>query len=108
MHSDGHIQEILPDLAELGVDAINSQLFTMDLAELARTVKGRLTFWGEIDRQHVLPSGDPHVARDAVQKVAEHLYDPAGGVIAQCEFGPGANPACVEAAYDEWDRVCQG
>ncbi len=108
MHSDGHIQEILPDLAELGVDAINSQLFTMDLAELARTVKGRLTFWGEIDRQHVLPSGDPQAARDAVQKVAEHLHDPAGGVIAQCEFGPGANPACIEAVYDEWARLGEG
>jgi hypothetical protein len=26
-------------------------------------------------------------------------------VMAQCEFGPGANPACVEAVFDEWERL---
>ena len=35
MHSDGHISEIYPDLVEVGVDALNSQLFCMDLADLA-------------------------------------------------------------------------
>ena len=29
MHSDGHILSILPKLADLGLDAINSQLFCM-------------------------------------------------------------------------------
>jgi hypothetical protein len=37
--------------------------------------------------------------------VAKALYDPSGGVMAQCEFGPGANPACVEAVFDEWERL---
>jgi uroporphyrinogen decarboxylase len=31
MHSDGYIQDILPDLVEMGLDAINSQLFCMDI-----------------------------------------------------------------------------
>ncbi len=35
MHSDGHISETYPDLVEVGVDALNSQLFCMDLADLA-------------------------------------------------------------------------
>lgn len=35
MHSDGHISEIYPDLVEVGVGALNSQLFCMDLADLA-------------------------------------------------------------------------
>ena len=35
MHSDGRISEIHPDLVEVGVDALNSQLFCMDLADLA-------------------------------------------------------------------------
>jgi hypothetical protein len=105
MHSDGHISEIYPDLVEIGVDALNSQLFCMNLAELARVAKGRITFWGEIDRQHVLPSADPDVGRDAVRRVARHLYDPAGGIIAQFELGAGANAATALAIFDEWDRV---
>ncbi len=105
MHSDGHIQAIYPDLVEVGVDALNSQLFCMDMAELARIAKGKLTFWGEIDRQHVLPSKDPDVGRQAVRKVARHLYDPSGGVIVQFEFTAGSNPAVVTAILEEWERI---
>jgi uroporphyrinogen-III decarboxylase len=105
MHSDGNIQEVYPDLVEVGVDAVNSQLFCMDLTVLARTVAGKITFWGEIDRQHVLPAADPGVGREAVRTVARHLYRESGGVIAQLEFGLGANPATVEAVFDEWEQV---
>jgi uroporphyrinogen decarboxylase len=104
-HSDGNITEIYEDFIEIGVDALNSQLFCMDLAELADRAKGRITFWGEIDRQHVLPSTDPQAGREAVRQVARHLYDKAGGVIAQLELGPGANPAVAEAIFDEWESV---
>ncbi|HDL17484.1 MAG TPA: methyltransferase, partial [Bacteroidetes bacterium] len=52
MHSDGHISEIYTELVEVGVDAINSQLFCMDMVELAKSVKSKITFWGEVDRQH--------------------------------------------------------
>lgn len=107
MHSDGHISEIYDDLIEVGVDAINSQLFCMDIPDLARRAKGKITFWGEIDRQHVLSSPDPQTGREAVQQVAAHLYDPAGGVIAQFEFGPGANPDTAYAIFEEWERVQQ-
>ncbi len=105
LHSDGHIVEIYPDLIEIGIDAVNSQLFCMDMAALREEAKGRITFWGEIDRQHVLTADDPTVARAAVREVARHLYDPAGGIIAQFEFGAGARPASVLAVFDEWERV---
>jgi hypothetical protein len=35
MHSDGNIAEILPELVEVGVNAVNSQLFCMDLDRLS-------------------------------------------------------------------------
>jgi hypothetical protein len=105
MHSDGNIQAIYPDLIEIGVSAVNSQLFCMDMAELARTAKGKITFWGEIDRQHVLVSADPQAGRRAVREVAAQLYDPRGGIIAQFEFGLGANPATALAVYEEWEAV---
>jgi hypothetical protein len=105
MHSDGCISNIYEDLIEIGVDAVNSQLFCMDLARLARIAKGKITFWGEIDRQHILTSNDPAEGRRAVREVARHLYDPAGGIIAQFEFGAGTNPATALVIFDEWEKV---
>jgi hypothetical protein len=105
MHSDGNIEEIFPDLVEIGVDAVNSQLFCMDLENVRSAARGRITFWGEIDRQQVLPSGDPEAGRKAVRHVADHLYDPAGGIIAQLEFGLAASPEVVTAVFDEWEKV---
>ena len=105
LHSDGHIAEIYPDLIEIGIDAVNSQLFCMDMAHLADIAKGRITFWGEIDRQHVLASPDPEDGRRAVREVARHLLDPAGGVVAQFEFGAGAHPDTALVIFDEWERA---
>ncbi|MCX7044046.1 MAG: methyltransferase [Candidatus Sumerlaeota bacterium] len=105
MHSDGHIAAVYEDLIEVGVDAVNSQLFCMDMDALARVAKGRITFWGEIDRQHILPSKDSQAGRNAVRKVAARLYDPSGGVIAQFELGAGANPATAIAIFEEWECV---
>ncbi|MCC6442866.1 MAG: methyltransferase [Armatimonadetes bacterium] len=105
MHSDGHISEIYEDLVEIGVDAINSQLFCMDMADLSHRFKGKIAFWGEIDRQHVIPSPDPQMGRNAVREVARHFYDPAGGVIAQFEFSAGGNPDTVLAIFEEWEAV---
>lgn len=105
MHSDGYISEIYPDLIEIGVDALNSQLFVMDMAELAAVAKGKITFWGEIDRQHIMPAKDSKAGRDAVRKVASHLYQPSGGIIAEFELGPGSNPEVGMAIFDEWEKL---
>jgi hypothetical protein len=105
MHSDGCIIDIYDDIIEIGVDALNSQLFCMDMAVLAKKAMGRIAFWGEIDRQHVLPSTDPQTGRDAVRTVARNLYDTKGGVIIQFECGPGANPETIRAVLDEWESV---
>jgi uroporphyrinogen decarboxylase len=103
-HSDGNIEAIYPDLIEVGVDALNSQLFCMDIERLGRLHKGKITFWGEIDRQHVLPRGTPDDVRAAVHRVREALDPGNGGVIAQCEWGkdnPGEN---IAAVYEAWER----
>lgn len=104
-HSDGWIMDIYEDLIELGVDAVNSQIFCMDVEEIGRRFKGRITFWGEVDRQHILTSPDPGAVRRAVRRAAAALYDGHGGAIAQCEFGMGARPENVRAMFEEWERV---
>ncbi|OHB57130.1 MAG: methyltransferase [Planctomycetes bacterium GWF2_42_9] len=103
MHSDGYIKDILPDLIEIGLDAINSQIFCMDVAELGRKFKGKITFWGEIDRQNILPQGKTDEVIKAVELVKSSMYQ-NGGVIAQCEFGPGAKPENVYTVFEIWNK----
>jgi uroporphyrinogen decarboxylase len=101
-HSDGNIEAIYGDLIEVGVDALNSQLFCMNIEELGRRHRGKITFWGEIDRQHVLPYGSPEDVRTAVRRVRKALDDGTGGVIAQCEWGKDNKQENVEAVYEAW------
>lgn len=106
MHSDGFIMDIIPDLIEIGVDAINSQLFCMDIEKLAELYHGKIAFWGEIDRQYILPFGTEQEARDAVQRVAKaFLKYKRTGIIGQCARGKGIRKDNVFAVYDEWSKV---
>lgn len=103
MHSDGHILSIIPHLIEIGLDAMNSQIFCMGLENLKK-FKGQITFWGEIDRQQLLPHGSLLEIENAVKTVKENLWE-SGGCIAQCEFGPGGNPDNVYKVFDTWNRL---
>lgn len=102
MHSDGYILDIYEHLIEIGVDAINSQLFTMPIEEIGRRFKGRITFWGEMDRQHILPFGTPDDIHQAVQRVKDALWDPRGGVIGQAEFNKGYSLQNIRAFFEAW------
>jgi uroporphyrinogen decarboxylase len=104
MHSDGHIMAIMPELIEAGVDAINAQIFCMGVKELGKMYRGRITFWGEIDRQYLLPHGSRQDIQQAVYEVWLHLHQ-NGGVIGQCEFGLEANPENVFTVYETWDAL---
>jgi len=101
-HSDGHIEAIFGDLIEVGMDAVNSQLFCMDIESLAAKYKGKVTFWGEIDRQHILPFGSPEDVRSAVARVRRALDDGSGGLIAQCEWGKGNPKENIDAVFEAW------
>ncbi len=104
-HSDGNIEAIYPDLVEIGVDALNSQLFCMDMEKLGELYAGKITFWGEIDRQNILPFGTVTDVRNAVGRVAKALLKgKRTGVIAQCEWGVKDPKENIEAVYDEWNK----
>ncbi len=103
MHSDGNITAIYEDIIEVGVDALNSQLFCMDLEELGEKYRGKITFWGEIDRQHILPFGTAEDVHKAVDRVRRALDNGHGGVIAQCEWGPGNPTENIRAVYEAWE-----
>jgi len=96
MHSDGNIECIIGDLVEIGVDALNSQLFVMDIEEIGRKYRGKITFWGELDRQAIAPKGSPDDVRAALSHLEEDLYA-RGGLYKQMEFGSDVPLANLEA-----------
>jgi uroporphyrinogen decarboxylase len=101
-HSDGNISRIFGELIKVGIDAIHSQLFLMDIERLAKRYRGRVTFWGEIDRHHVLPFGSPEEIREAVRRVRKALDFGSGGVIAQCEWGVNVPLRSIATVFEQW------
>lgn len=58
VHSCGDIRLIMPDLVQMGVDALNPvQPECMDLTVLKAKFGDRITFWGGISTQRILPYG---------------------------------------------------
>ena len=94
---------VFKGIDEIGLDAVNSQIFCMELEKVEK-YRGKITFWGEIDRQHLLPDGSAEDIETAVKEVYDRLWED-GGCIAQCEFGPGANPDNVYTVYKTWNAI---
>jgi hypothetical protein len=99
-HSDGYTLDIIPHLIDLGIDAANLQIFCIGIDKIAQ-FKGKITFWGEIDRQYLLSKGTVAEINAAVRAVRSAVWE-NGGAVAQCEFGPGVDPAIVRQVYKSW------
>lgn len=107
-HSDGNIEMIYPDLVEIGVDAINSQLFCMDIEKLVENYGDKITFYGEIDRQYILPFGSVEDVRNAVRRVANAVMRKNGkrtGAFAQCEWNAIDPYENIVAVFEQWDKI---
>ncbi len=102
MHSDGNTLRILPELIEMGLDGINTQIFCIGIEQLEQ-FKGKITFWGEIDRQNIIPYGTTKEVDEAVKLVHNTLWQD-GYCIAQVEFGPGAKPENISQVFKSWDE----
>ncbi|MBN1290571.1 MAG: hypothetical protein JXB48_01945 [Candidatus Latescibacteria bacterium] len=59
-HSDGNIEPLLPDLIETGVDIFQAvQPLSIDPGKIKKLYGDRLSFWGTVDIQEVMPFGTP-------------------------------------------------
>ncbi len=80
-HSCGYVTPFLNDLIEIGVDVLNPvQPECMDFADVHRETAGRLSYWGTIGTQQLLPFGTPDAVRDAVWRNLE-ICGPQGGIV---------------------------
>lgn len=77
VHSCGAIGRIIPDLLELGIDALHplqAQASGMDAKNLSQ-YKGKLLFVGGVDTQQLLPNADPDAVKEAVMRLYENFGD---------------------------------
>lgn len=82
-HSCGYVQDIIPDLAEIGVDILElQQLACMDMDAVAQQ-RGNMVITAPVDIQAVLTKGNWQEI-EAFQKRLFHTFDtPEGGYIPQ-------------------------
>ena len=59
MHSCGDVTPFLPDLIEIGLDMIEPVQPCMGLERIKKQFGDKLSFWGGIDTQEILPHGTP-------------------------------------------------
>jgi uroporphyrinogen decarboxylase len=104
-HSDGFIEPILDDLVfGIGIDAINMQLNVMDIHKLAQKYTGRVTLWGEVDRQHILPFGSPGDVHRYVNELRQHFGGEQGGMIAHCVWNSDNHFDNIRAVFQAFSK----
>jgi uroporphyrinogen decarboxylase len=107
-HSCGHIPEIVPDLIEIGVNVLHPlQPKAMDLRKLADAYGDKITFFGGICNQEILPHGSPESIRENVRQVTDLLGKQGRYVIAPSNgIGPDVPLANIDA-YCEAAMDCR-
>lgn len=82
-HSCGNIVPLLDDLIEAGIEVLNPIQATTwaDPAAVKARYGDRLSFWGGIDSQRVLPYGTPEEVRDQVS-LRIRQFGSGGGFVA--------------------------
>ncbi len=105
LHCCGGVRELLPDLIDAGIDAINPVQFNcvgMDPTELKVEFGRDLTFWGGgCDTRDILPNAPPETVRQHVQGQIATL-GPGGGFVFQQVHNILANvpPENIVAMFD--------
>jgi len=109
-HSCGAVADFIPDLIDIGVDALNPVqvgAWGMDPASLKRRYGRDICFWGGgVDTQRVLPRGSPREVKEDVRRRLPVLLDGGGYVFAavhniQADVPP-ANVVALFEAVDEF------
>jgi uroporphyrinogen decarboxylase len=104
-HCCGGVEPLLPDLIDLGIDAINPVQVSArgmgDTRKLKAIYGQDLAFWGGIDTQLILPFGTPAELRSEVRRRIEDLAPEGGFVLAAVHnIRPEIKPENIRALYE--------
>jgi uroporphyrinogen decarboxylase len=102
IHSCGKVQEIFPQLIEIGLDCFNPfQPEVMNPYEMKKLHGARLSFWGGISTQKLLPYGSPEDVRKEVRRMKTEIGRNGGYILAPAHSIPGdAKPENILALIE--------
>ena len=103
-HCCGAASFFLEDFLEAGIDILNPvQVSATNMApeDLKKRYGDRVTFWGGVDTQHLLPYGSPQEVADGVKRLID-IMAPGGGFIlaAVHNIRPEVPPENLVALFD--------
>jgi uroporphyrinogen decarboxylase len=110
-HNDGAIFELIPDLIDVGIDAINPVQVSArgmgDTRKLKAAFGDNMCFWGGVDTHKVLPFGSPREVVAEVRTRIAHLGAGGGLVLASVHnIQDDVPPENVAAMFDT-ARACR-
>ncbi len=80
-HSCGNLQAVVDDLIEIGLDVLNPiQPLAIDPVAFKKRFGDRITMYGAMDVQRILPFGTPEDVRQEVKRLIDNCA-PGGGFI---------------------------
>ena len=108
-HSDGKINDLVPDLIEAGVEILNPvQPECVDHAWIKAEFGGRLSFSGGLGVQSVLPFGTPEEVREHTRQAVQTLGAGGGYIVGPSHVierdVPLANIEAMLATIDEFGQ----
>ncbi len=108
-HSDGALQEVLPDILACGFDGLNPiEPKAMDITALKRELGSRIAILGNIDLGYTLTRGTPAEVRAEVRQRIHDLAPGGGYAVASSnsipEYVPLANFNALRSATFEFGR----
>ncbi|MCL5073154.1 MAG: hypothetical protein M1308_20030, partial [Actinobacteria bacterium] len=82
MHSDGKINEFIPEFIDIGLDAVNlSSPKTVGIKEIGERFNGKICFFTGVDNQSTLLSGSKKEIEDEAEFIIKSWGSKKGGII---------------------------
>ena len=110
-HCCGSVVDILPDLIEIGLDVLESvqpEARGMDPYALKRAYGDRITFWGGLGSQSIIPFGSPNEIRTEVRRLCREMGSGGGYILAPAKALQPETPTENAAAVVEAVRQLGG
>ena len=101
--SCGNVTKLIDELVDMGVDILNPvQVSAMvDTSELKAGFGDKITFWGGIDSQNILPFGSVKEVENEVKQRIRDLAPGGGFVLAAVHYvQPDVSPENILAMAD--------
>jgi len=103
-HCCGAASFFLDDLLDAGIDILNPvqvSATNMNPEDLKKTYGDRVTFWGGVDTQHLLPFGSRQEVADGVKRLIDVMAPGGGFILAPVHnIRPEVPPENLAALYD--------